>query len=1173
VTFHAPATNPGSVPGPPSLESGCFSAVAVSRRSLGFVAAVRFGVLGALDVRRDNAPVAIGSSKQRLLLSALLVHLGEVVSVDRLADIVWSGEPPPSAGASLKTYVWRLREVLGPEVIATRPPGYMLELGAHQLDSRDFERLLRDGAVDDALALWRGRPFAEFADEDWARPSVLRLEEMYAAARESHVETLLAAGRVDDAVASAEALCDAAPFRERARGLLMQGLARQGRATEALRAYDTFRRFLADETGLEPSSALGEIQRAVLAQEQPLAQTGRASTPPTQDGIVELPSGTVTFLFTDVEGSTRLWAADPTLMSASLLVHDQILREVIESRSGYVFTTGGDSFAAAFARASDAVRAATEAQRSLGAADWPGPALQVRMGLHLGEAEERGGDYFGPVVNTTARIGSAGHGGQVVLSEAVRTTAAVATRDLGVHRLRDVADPMQLWQLGDGDFPALRVVDPALSNLPVRPTRLIGRDDEIAKVRRLLEANRLVTITAVGGSGKTRVAIAAGEAELPHRSGGVWFVDLTAVMDGADVPAAIANSLGLSVDGRDPTDQVLGYLSNREALVILDNCEHLIDECATFAERFLSVNGQTTLLATSRESLNVDGERAIVLGSLASDTAESPGVRLFAERAVAADATFALTNDNIAALALLCTRLDGMPLAIELAAARVTVMTPAELLAGLNDRFQLLSGGRRRHRQRTMEATLDWSYDLLDPDEQRVFRSLGVFVDGFDLDAVVAVTDMPRPKVTDLIAALVAKSLIVRVGRGDVARFALLETVKAYAEDRLVQAGDAALVRDRHLAHFHALANRYGRTILPELRLGQRLRHDTSNVTSAFEWATSADQWTIGTELLLGSTSAFGLDGRVLEGRALLERSITRLDADDRDLADYARSALTDLQGMLWDWDAVGRAAAAMVTSGDRHIVAHGEIWLGLLKGSFSRPEGGRRHFDSAQVELDRLQLEAPGVNTDIVTQMLPCQRAETTLLRGDPANALSGLQRSIAQADVADFLTVKVMWLGVPMAAYCQTRIGEPEKALQTLSRLDPFHLPFDAGTVRALVHLALGDFDHARQLIRSHAARGASGRFAQEAGDSVLLLAALADAEGDRQTAADLLLNTGIPGTTPAIVHADFLAEGLNIAAELATHKRKVWDPTGVSEHGTWGVKLSMNTLRCELTRRGWS
>ena len=630
----------------------------------------------------------------------------------------------------------------------------------------------------------------------------------------------------------------------------------------------------------------------------------RHSRPVASSGDEERrPTGTVTFLFTDVEGSTRWWATDKEAMSASLQVHDAVLRAAIESNGGYVFTTAGDSFAAAFTRPTDAVCAATDAQRALADATWPGPALLVRMGLHLGEAEERAGDYFGPVVNTAARVEAAGHGGQVLTTEAVRLAASIADAvDLGTHRLRDVAEPIRLFQLGDGTFPPLRVIDPGRSNLPARPTRLIGREDEVTRVRRLLTEHRLVTITAVGGVGKTRLAIAIGESELAHRPGGVWFVDLTTVVDGSDVPAAIANAVGVTLRPGNATDQIVRYLADKAALVILDNCEHVIDDCAEFAERFLAAHGPAIILATSREALDVDGERAVVLGSLPTDTPDSAGVRLFVDRAAAVDPAFAVTTDDPAIISAICGRLDGMPLAIELAAARVTVMTTAELLAGLDDRFQLLAGGRRRQRQRTLEAMLDWSYDLLAPVEQEVFRALGVFVDGFDLDAVAALTRSDRTSAMAVIEALVAKSLVVRADGGDVARFTLLETVKAYAEDRLVDAGEAADVRNRHLEHFRSLAMAEGRVPFAYVSVGIRLRHDTSNIAVAFGWASGTEQWTAAGELLAGSAMAFWAAVQMIEYRALADRAIADLATRDRELAGYVQCQVLYALGMVQDW-------------------------------------------------------------------------------------------------------------------------------------------------------------------------------------------------------------------------------------------------------------------------------
>ena len=335
--------------------------------------------------------------------------------------------------------------------------------------------------------------------------------------------------------------------------------------------------------------------------------------------LVRYPSGTVTFLFTDVEGSTRLWAADKEAMSASLLVHDAILRGAIEGRGGYVFTTAGDSFAAAFGRASDAVNAAVAIQAGLAAAQWPGPVLKVRMGLHLGEAEERGGDYFGPVVNTTARVEAAGHGGQTLLTEPVRIAAGVSdVTDLGVHQLRDVDEPMRLFQVGGGVFGALRGLVGVRDSLPARRTRLLGRDTAIAQLRPLLGSERLVTLVGPGGIGKTSLAVETVGQLSGQFVGGVHFADLASITNPDDITAAICRGVQLVVTTA-PYEQLVSFLRRAACLVIIDNCEHLIDAAAEMIDRLLSDVASLTLLATSREHLDVDGERVVRVEPLASE--------------------------------------------------------------------------------------------------------------------------------------------------------------------------------------------------------------------------------------------------------------------------------------------------------------------------------------------------------------------------------------------------------------------------------------------------------------------------------------------------------------------------------------------------------------------------
>ena len=884
------------------------------------------------------------------------------------------------------------------------------------------------------------------------------------------------------------------------------------------------------------------------------------------------PSGTVTFLFTDVEGSTRLWAADKDAMSASLLVHDRVLRDAIESHGGYVFTTAGDSFAAAFARASDSVAAAATAQQELATAAWPGPALRVRMGMHLGEAEERGGDYFGPVVNTTARVEAAGHGGQVLITSAVRAAAAVNAHDLGVHGLRDVDEQMHLFQMGDGEFPRLRVVDVELTNLPARPTRLIGRSDEVSKVRNLLATNRLVTITAVGGSGKTRLAIAVGEAELPHRDGGVWFVDLTAVMSGADVPAAIARAVGLVLTRAEPAEQLIEFLSGKAALLILDNCEHVIDECAEFVETALLTRGEAAFLATSRELLDVEGERTVVLGTLPCDSADSPGVRLFLDRATALDPDFELTSENNDTVSTLCTRLDGMPLAIELAAARITVFTPSELLSGLDDRFQLLAGGRRRQRQRTLEATLDWSYDLLDSDEQQLFRTLGVFVDGFDLDAVAAVAGVPGRTATSLIEALIAKSLVVRAERGQDSRFRLLETVKAYAEDRLVDAGEAADVREAHLAYFHRIATINGRALGGELRLGIQLRHDRSNITSAFEWAASTQQWTSAGQLVAGARCAYDVFGHMLEIRSLLERAIDQCPADDPELVDWLRFGLMNPCAMLSDWAAFNRQVEALsnsVTPIVRVWGWSGQAWI----AAHTERNRASALLSRAQAELDG-EKQHGSLRTDRLAESFLCStRGLHAAYAGDFATALSELQTSLAIQQQINFFPSTRAETTLRLGGVCQIILGIPSDALDTVAELDGYGLAFyDGAEVRTLAHLELGDVDTAMHHLRTHVARGRTGRYSGEANDSVLLLAALAYAEGDILRARELLLQSWFCRTDATIIYSHELARRLEVTEEHERSQRRAVTFGSHSAEGINGMHLAMTALRAELARREW-
>jgi predicted ATPase len=878
----------------------------------------------------------------------------------------------------------------------------------------------------------------------------------------------------------------------------------------------------------------------------------------------------VAFLFTDVEASTQGWMTDAAGMSASLAVHDVIVRAAIESSGGFVFSTAGDSFAAAFTRASDAVAAARRAQSALEAAAWPGPALRVRMGLHIGEADERGGDYFGPVVSTAARVAEAGHGGQVLLTDPVRASGGVAAVDLGVHSLRDVPEAMRLFQLGDRRFPPLRVTDPAMTNLPVRPTRLIGRDEDVASVRRLLAEHRLVTVTAVGGSGKTRLALAVGEAELPHRRGGVWFADLTAVTRDDQVHHAVANAVRLSLRDGDPIGQIVEYLADRAALLVLDNCEHVVDGCAQFAERLLTTAGDTVVLATSREVLGVQGEHTILLGALPADGIDSPAVRLFAERAAAADSRFVVDETNADAIAAVCRRLDGLPLAIELAAAQVKMMTIRELEAGLDDRFALLAGGRLR-RQRTLQGTLDWSFDLLDDEERRVLLSLGVFVDGFDIDAAAAAAGVPRAAAFATVEALTSKSMVVRTDDGARSRFGLLETVKAYAEGRLVDSHDMVDVRDRHLDHFHAAATAHGCNGISDIRLGVALRRDRGNLTAAFEWAATTGRWNLAAELIAGGYPAYIFDGATLDARRLMQRALRADAGSDPQLAEPLRVALMMTTAWLTDWVTYREAAQDLTRSSSASMRAIGHLALGVAT-PFADIDT-TDHVERARAELAAAEAAAGDPTNEVIGALIAWVEGRVAAGHGDYAGALQGCTTFLATCRALDFYPTPTP-RAAKHAAVCQILLGDPAAALDTAAWLADFDAStFDIEDIRALALLAQGRPDDARSAIAAHATRGLSGRMLGQFCDSVLLLAALAHAEGDDDRARHLLLNMGAGLEPGIIIYSRHLAAELGAGGEHAARQRAALTYADDSPEGYNGTRTAATAVRAELTRRGWT
>jgi predicted ATPase len=670
--------------------------------------------------------------------------------------------------------------------------------------------------------------------------------------------------------------------------------------------------------------------------------------------MVELPSGTVTFLLSDVEGSTPLWEEAPEAMRAALARHDALFESAVAEHGGvHVRPRGeGDSRFAVLASAPNAVAAAVAIQRAFLTEPWPTPRpIKVRIGVHTGEADLREGDYYGSTVNRCARLRNIGHGGQILLSEIVAVLVretlpdGVWLLDLGRHRLRGLAEPERVFQVVAtdlvSDFPPLASLAARRHNLPTLLTDLLGRERELADVRNLFEGGaRLVTLTGPGGTGKTRLGLQVAADLLDGFEHGAFLVELAPISDPTLVPSTIAQALGVrDVGSRPIVDALSEHLRGQSLLLLLDNFEQILPAAPVMADLLAACPG-LAVLATSREPLRLRGEHEYAVMPLAlpdahrATTAEvasrSPAVALFSQRARAIRADFALTDDNAPAVAEICARLDGLPLAIELAAARIKLLPPPALLNRLERRLQVLTGGARDApaRQRTLRDTMTWSHNLLDAAEQRLFRRLAVFVGGCTLEAAEAVCladeGGPDSEALAALAALVDKSLLRQVeGLDGEPRFTMLETIREYGLEQLVASGEAEAMHRRHVAFFLARAERaepqlHGRE---QLTWMAQLEVEHDNLRAALAWShRTPDGAEMGLRLAGALWWFWYLRGHLAEGRRQIEAGLaTTADAPSRARV-KALVAAAHLAGCLGDFERVAALAGrglALATAAD----------------------------------------------------------------------------------------------------------------------------------------------------------------------------------------------------------------------------------------------------------------
>jgi predicted ATPase/DNA-binding SARP family transcriptional activator len=884
----------------------------------GGVSRVELRLLGPLELVGPAGPVALGGPKEQGVLAVLALSANEAVSEGALIDAVWGDEPPPSATKVLQNNVLRLRKTLAaaavdPGValaIEKRPGGYALVIRRDAVDVFVVDGLAAAAraALDrrnpakasallaEALADWRGPALIGLELLPFASGATARLTEQRLMLEELRADAELALGHHAELIPELQTLTAAEPLRERFWAQLMIALHRSGRQAEALRAFQDLRRVLDEELGLAPSAALVDLEREIATDSPALASQG------------ELPSGFVTFVITDVEGSTRLFQSLGDRYVELLAGYHELVRDAFAEQGGIIVKSEGDGVLAAFADARDALVATGAVQLRLHeGATGVAPLLKVRIGVQSGDATPRDRDYVALAVHHASRICQAASGGQTLVGGAAARAAAsflappLSLVDLGVHALRDFGGDEHLYQLDHAElpsaFPPLRTVASTPHNLPRLRTSFVGRTEEMAEIATLLDRSGVVTLVGPGGVGKTRLAIEVGFVALAAFPHGVWLVDLVDVTEPDAVPEVLAGVLGVGDEpGKTTLESVCSALRGRHALLILDNCEHLIDAAADVAERVAIACPRVAVLSTSRESLRIDGEVPWRLTPLSAPDPDVPvrlrdavrhdAVALLVDRAAAAAGGTAFADSDAQALATIAWRLDGIPLALELVAARIGDLGPNEVAEQLDQAMPLLTSGRRTAapRHRTMEAAIEWGHALLSEDEQALLRHLAAFAGGFTREAAVLVCGDGLADVGGLLDELIHRSLVVIDEREGVVRNRLLETVREFALRRLEDSGEAEATRRYHLAWITGVAQREDDRLegADEAAALANVDAEIDNAREALRWSAVSDGDALGGLALATRLGRYwSVRGRYAEGASALTGALAAAgDAD-----------------------------------------------------------------------------------------------------------------------------------------------------------------------------------------------------------------------------------------------------------------------------------------------------